>query len=85
MLCGAEVLDDDAFTKAPRLMRTHLPIAYTVQYGESDLAFVCRMMERHGINSGGAAVKGKPVERRSPNKPKPYGGPHATRCARSKT
>jgi type VI secretion system secreted protein VgrG len=45
-----EVLDDYAFTKTPRLMRTHLPIEYTVQYGESDLAFVCRMMERHGIS-----------------------------------
>jgi type VI secretion system secreted protein VgrG len=46
----AEVLDDYAHTKTPRLRRVHKPIEYTVQYGESDLAFLCRMMERHGIS-----------------------------------
>ncbi len=37
------------------------------------------------INSGGSAAKGKTVNRRTPNKPKRYGGPHAVRYARSKT
>ena len=33
-----------------KLSESYDPIHYSVQYGESDLAFVCRMLERHGIN-----------------------------------
>jgi type VI secretion system secreted protein VgrG len=46
----AEVLRDYAHPNDPLLKRTYQPIEYTVQYGESDLAFVCRMMEHHGIS-----------------------------------
>jgi type VI secretion system secreted protein VgrG len=46
----AAVLKDYAYLHEARLQRSYQPIEYTVQYGESDLAFVCRMMERHGIS-----------------------------------
>ena len=46
----AEVLGDYAHVHEARLQNSYQPMEYTVQYGESDLAFVCRMMERHGIS-----------------------------------
>jgi type VI secretion system secreted protein VgrG len=46
----AEVLGDYRHPQEARLQHSYTPIEYTVQYGESDLAFVCRMMERHGIS-----------------------------------
>jgi type VI secretion system secreted protein VgrG len=46
----AAVLKDYAHVHEARLRRSYQPVEYTVQYGESDMAFVCRMMEHHGLS-----------------------------------
>ncbi|MBL3587903.1 type VI secretion system tip protein VgrG, partial [Rhodovulum sulfidophilum] len=40
----------DAGALTVELANDYPELEYTVQYRESDLAFACRMMERHGIS-----------------------------------
>ncbi|MEO1398415.1 MAG: type VI secretion system tip protein TssI/VgrG [Pseudomonadota bacterium] len=53
---SVEEILDDVFTVCgqkqvqKKLTKTYPKIHYTVQFGESDLHFVMRMLERHGIN-----------------------------------
>ncbi len=46
----AEVLGAYSFPNAPTYSKTHAPIEYVVQYGESDFAFLSRLMEMAGIS-----------------------------------
>lgn len=46
----ATVLGEHAFVHEARLGKSYEPIEYVVQYGETDLAFVSRMLERFGIS-----------------------------------
>lgn len=46
----AAVLADYAFPNTPTFSKTHAAIEYVVQYGESDFAFLSRLMEMAGIS-----------------------------------
>lgn len=46
----SEVLNEHGVQHELNLTKSYSPMEYTVQYRESDLHFLCRMMERHGIN-----------------------------------
>ncbi len=47
----SEIFGKHGFAKfANKLSRAYPKMEYTVQYRESDMAFVCRLMEQHGIS-----------------------------------